>query len=78
MPDKNELREALKRKIDLSIPRVVKAHELEAAADRIIRARRVDRPLLEAIGTEVFGDRETLARTDIDDITDILNQINNG
>jgi hypothetical protein len=75
MPDKNQLREQLKRKLDLSIRGVVKAQQLDEAADQIIRAGKADRPLLEAVGKAVFGDREIFANTDIDDVMDILNQI---
>jgi hypothetical protein len=78
MADKNVLRESLKRKIDLSIPKVVQAKQLDEIADRLIRASSVDRPLLESIGSEVFGDKTILANTDIDDVTDILNQIKGG
>jgi hypothetical protein len=78
MPDKNQLREQLKRKLDLSIRGVVKAQQLDEAADQIIIAGNVDRPLLESIGKAVFGDREILANTDIDDVMDILNQIKGG
>ena len=75
MADKNELKELLKRKIDLSIPKVVRAEQLDAAADQLIKAGSADRQLLETIGRNVFGDSTTLANTDIDDVTDILNQI---
>jgi hypothetical protein len=78
MADKNALKELLKRKIDLSIPKVVQAKQLDETADRLIKAASVDRPLLESIGSEVFGDKTTLANTDIDDVTDILNQIKGG
>jgi hypothetical protein len=78
MADKKELRELLKRKIDVSIPTVVKAHQLDEAADNLINAGRADRQLLEIIGRDSFGDREILANTDIDDINDILNQIKGG
>ena len=81
MADKNQLRELLKRKIDLGIPKVVKAHQLDEAADNLIKAGRADRQLLEKIGSDTFGERGILANfsnTDIDDVNDILNQIKGG
>ena len=79
--DKNELREKLKRQIDIRIPKLVQAHKLDEAADAMIRAGKADRQLLEKIGSETFGERGLLvnfSNTDIDDINDILNQIKGG
>jgi hypothetical protein len=81
MADKNELREKLKRQIDIRIPKLVQAHKLDEAADAMIRAGKADRQLLEKIGSETFGERGLLvnfSNTDIDDINDILNQIKGG
>ena len=75
MADKRELREQLKKKLDLSIPKVVQAQQLDEAADQIIKAGQADRALLELVGRNAFGDKEILANTDIDDVNDILNQI---
>jgi hypothetical protein len=46
MADKNEIRAALKRKIDISIRGYVPDQQLNEAADRLIRARKADRKLL--------------------------------
>lgn len=75
MADKNQLKEQLKRKLDLSIPRVVKATQLDEAADQLIIKGTVNRQILEEVGQNVFGDRVIFANTDIDDVLDILNQI---
>jgi hypothetical protein len=79
MANKKELRELLKRKIDLSIPKVLEARRLDEAADQLIKARHADRPLFEAIAREASGDEHiqiNFSNTDIDDVNDILNQIN--
>ena len=75
MPNKIQLREDLKRKIDRKIPRVVTAKQLDEAADTLIKSAGVNRELLEKIGADVFGDKQILANTNIDDILDTLNQI---
>ena len=75
MADQNELKQRLIRKIDASIPKVVRASQLDEAADRLIKAKQADRPLLEKIGSEVFGERDILQKSDIDDINDILDQL---
>lgn len=75
MADKKELRELLKKKLDLSIPRVVKPQQLDEAADQLIKAGKANKELLESVASTTFGDRTILANTDIDDINDILNQI---
>ncbi len=78
MADKNELKARLKRKIDLGIPKYVKAERLDEAADKLIRAGRVDKPLLEIIGRDASEDKSVqvnFSNTDIDDINDILNQL---
>jgi hypothetical protein len=75
MADQNEIKQKLIRKIDASIPKVVQASQLEAAAERLIKAKQANRPLLESIGSEVFGERDILQRSDIDDINDVLDQL---
>ena len=75
MADQNELKQKLIRKIDASIPKVVRASQLDEAADKLIKAKQADRQLLEKIGSEVFGERDILQRSDIDDINDILDQL---
>jgi len=80
-PDKNQLREILKKKIDSKIPKIVRANQLDEAADSLIKAGSADRQILEKIGSDTFGERGILvnfSNTDIDDVNDILNQIKKG
>jgi len=75
MADRNDIKERLKRKLDAKIPKVVQARQLDEAADKIINRGSADREFLRGVGAEVFGDREILANSDIDDINDTLSQL---
>lgn len=75
MADKNEIKELLKRKLDASASKYIPPQRLDEAATEIIKAGSATKELLEEIGRSKVGDSTTFANTDIDDINDVLNQL---
>lgn len=75
MADKDEIKKRLIRSLDTSTAKYIPAERLNEAADELIKKGSADRIILEELAKRATGDRTAFAKTDIDDINDILNQL---
>lgn len=75
MADKNDLKNALRRKVAPLKKQKITEAQISQAADELIKIGNVSQEIMGSVGEKVANDRQIFESTDIDDIVTILDNM---